>query len=314
MIYPLTKDDLLASSLYNQYWYYSIELIPEVLTQGAHHLNLGLTRRLLKQCDVEDRNCLDIGTMEAAVPVLLSRRGAAKIVGVDIAPFYDKINAVKHYTRAGFEYYSGLTHGRTVQFLKEKGHINFDVVVLSGVLYHCFGPLHTLAMARSLLKTGGLMIIETFAVLDEQHAMFFNTAGMFTPDPSSYFLISIPLLDYILRYFKLAPLDCVHGQSSIVDGHKCIRFGVVCRAVNDTVADPNDKWMSGATEIVDYRTLFDWDIIDKGSRDPVIYYNEGKTQFLRKDTGTCDLWQAAQHQPSIALEVKDSVIYLQDVF
>ena len=39
-------------------------------------------------------------------------------------------------------------------------------------------------MARSLIRTGGLMIVETFAVVDEQYAMFFNARGFFTPDPT----------------------------------------------------------------------------------------------------------------------------------
>jgi hypothetical protein len=34
--------------------------------------------------------------MEAAVPVLASRRLAKKAVGVDMAPFHSKIEAVKH--------------------------------------------------------------------------------------------------------------------------------------------------------------------------------------------------------------------------
>ena len=78
--------------------------------------------------------------------------------------------------------------------------VNFDVVVLSGVLYHCFGPLHTLAMARSLIRTGGLMIVETFAVVDEQYAMYFNARGFFIPDPSTYFSPSIALLGTLCIY------------------------------------------------------------------------------------------------------------------
>ena len=88
--------------------------------------------------------------MEGAVPILLSRRAAGPIVAVDIS-YRERIAAVKHYTGARFDYHSGLTHGNTVSFLRSQGVVNFDVVVLSGVLYHCFGPLHTLAMARSLI-------------------------------------------------------------------------------------------------------------------------------------------------------------------
>jgi SAM-dependent methyltransferase len=315
MGFPSSREELLASPLYNQYWYYNIELMPELLTKGAGHLNLGLTRKLLKGCEVQGRRCLDIGAMECAVPILLSRRKAEHVVGVDIASFDAKVDAVRHYTGAKFDYHSGLTHGNTLSFLKNKHDLNFDLVVLSGVLYHCFGPLHTLAMARSLVRTGGIMIVELFSVIDEQFGMFFNKGGMFTPDPSSYFLISVPLLDYVLRYFKLAPLDCVHGQHSTVGGrYKCARVAVVCRAQNDVLATAGDTWMSEATKIVDYLTLFDWSVVDKSAADPVTYQKTAAATVFRKDTGTCDLYETVLKSAPMDLVKQDSIIRLADLY
>ena len=80
MTFPDDREAIERSSFFNEKWYYSIELIPGLFTQGANHRNLGLTRDLLKRCEVKDRRCLDIGTMEGAVPILLSRRGAGPIV------------------------------------------------------------------------------------------------------------------------------------------------------------------------------------------------------------------------------------------
>lgn len=224
------------------------------------------------------------------MPVLLSRRGAAKIVAIDVAPFEDKIAAVKHYVGVEFDYYSGLLHGKTVEFLKERRQVNFDLVVLSGVLYHCFGPLHTLAMARSLVRTGGLMLVETFAAIDEQHAMFFNAHGMFTADPSTYLLPSVPLLDYLFRYFKLQPIDCAYGERSLVGKHQCARVATVCRAVDAVVAEPADPWIHAATGIVDYLTLCDWQLIENREDDPVGYDVRPRTAKMRDDiAGACDL-------------------------
>ena len=194
MTFPDVREAIERSSFFNEKWYYSIELIPGLFTQGANHRNLGLTRDLLKRCEVQDRRCLDIGTMEGAVPILLSRRehGPHRGRGHQL-PRADRRRQALH-GRPLQDYHSGWVHGNTVSFLRSQGVVNFDVVVLSGVLYHCFGPLHTLAMARSLIRTGGLMIVETLAVVDEQYAMFLDRRGFFTPDPSTYFLPSIALL------------------------------------------------------------------------------------------------------------------------
>jgi SAM-dependent methyltransferase len=299
--YPTSSDALARSALLNQYWYYTIELLPGLVTPGAGYLNFGLTRRLLAKCDVKNRSVLDVGTMEAAIPLLAHRQAARKAVGVDIAQFDEKIAAVQHYTGTQFDYYSGLIHGTTVSRLKEKGHSSFDIVVLSGVLYHAFGPLNTLAVARSLVRTGGLMIVETWATADQEQGMFFNTGGRFTSDPSTYFLITVPLLDYVLRYFKLQPIDCIYGLVRERDSHKTMRVSTVCRAVNDIPA--GDNWMREATKIVDYVTLIDWDSIEASGRDPVAYADE--------DDKT-DLYNVVSTKAPTDLSPVDAVIKLSD--
>ena len=311
--FPSRREEVLRSGFFNQDWYYSIELLPGLFTNGSKHRNFGLTRHLLRRCEVEGRRCLDFGTMEGAAPVLLSRRGAGHVVGVDFTPCDDRVAAVQHYTGARFDYHSGLLHANTVPFLKSTGRVNFDVVVLSGVLYHCFGPLHTLAYARSLLRTGGLLILETFSVVNAECAMYFNKQGVFTKDPSSYFLPSVPLLDYVLRYFKLAPLDCVHGGYAALgrgtNGYKTARVAVACRATNEIVAQ-DDPWMQEATRIVDYVTLIDWDLIDKSGGSPPAF--EGASRFLDPRTETCDLLQTVQKTRPLDLPESVAVLALGD--
>jgi SAM-dependent methyltransferase len=312
ILFPSSKEDIVHASFFNESWYYSIELVPGLFTRGANHRNLGLTRNLLSKCQVTDRRCLDIGTMEAAVPVLLSRRGAGSIVAVDVGPCPDRIEAVKHYTGARFDYYAGLTHGQTIPFLRDKGATNFDIVILSGVLYHCFGPLHTLAVARSLVRTGGLLIVETFAAVDDQYAMFFNARGVFTRDPSSYFLPSVPLLDYILRYFKLAPIDCVHGGHSQVGRYQTARVAIACRATNEVVAK-NDAWMDAATGIVDYVTLIEWGLIEKSGVNPPAFESPA-AEFLQRDTESCDVIRTVLETRPLDLPESVAMIRLTDQY
>jgi 2-polyprenyl-3-methyl-5-hydroxy-6-metoxy-1,4-benzoquinol methylase len=130
---------------------------------------------------------------------MLQRRGAELVPGVDVMECSAKVDVVQYYTKAYLDYHGGLTHGQTVSFLRERYGGNFDLVIFLGVLYHCLAPLHALGMARSLVRTGGVMIVETLAALDKQQAMFFNTMGMISADPSTFFTMSVPLFEYFLR-------------------------------------------------------------------------------------------------------------------
>lgn len=309
-VLPRTDEDIAKSGFFNQYWYYSIELTPGLYTPGLKHQNLGLTRELLSRCEVEGRRCLDIGTMEAAVPILLSRRGAGQVIGVDVMECHQKVDAVKHYTDTEFIYHGGLTHQRTAPFLRQRYGGNFDLVVLSGVLYHCFGPLHVLAMARSLVRTGGVMVVETFAAIDKQQAMYFNAGGVLSRDASTYFLMSVPLLEYLLRYFKLEPLDCVAGPVTMAGERPGARVAVVCRATNELEAQ--DPWMQAGIHQVDYRTLIDWEEIDSGGANPPAY-GLPASPFVTAGGG-CDVTRTAFEAPALVPPERMTVVGMDDVY
>jgi 2-polyprenyl-3-methyl-5-hydroxy-6-metoxy-1,4-benzoquinol methylase len=307
---PESAGEIEASEGFNQYWYYSVELAPGVYTPGQKHLNLGLTRELLSRCEVENRRCLDIGTMEAAVPVLLSRRKAKEVVAVDVMSCEQKVQIVKHYTGARFHYHGGITHARTVPLVHRRYGGNFDLVVLSGVLYHCFGPLHVLAMARSLVRSGGLMIVETFTAVDKEQAMFFNARGTLSHDPSTYFLISVPLLEYLLRYFKLTPIDCVASHPVTIEGRKCARVAITCRATNE-LGPGADPWMKAAAGEVDYLTLVDWGSIDSSGENPPAYTSPA-TRFA--SDGRCDVTRTVLEMPPLELPERVAMIGLEDLY
>jgi 2-polyprenyl-3-methyl-5-hydroxy-6-metoxy-1,4-benzoquinol methylase len=310
--FPSSKEEIESTDFFNESWYYSVELVPGLYTQGAHHRNLGLTRSLLARSEVEGRSCLDIGTMESAVPVLLSRRGAAPIVAVDLFNCEDRIAAVKHYTGTEFEYYPGLTHDRTAPFLEERGYANFDIVVLSGVLYHCYGPMDVLAMARSLLRTGGLLIVETLATLDEEPAMFFNSRGRFSPDPTTFFLPSVGLLEYVLRYFQLAPLDAVGSLRFQEGGRTTGRVAVACRATNE-VASTDDPWMRDAGKLVEYMTRFNWRGVDRTGVNPPAF-EASPSRVIDRSTGTCDVTRTVLDLPPMELPERVARIALEDLY
>ena len=124
----------------------------------------------------------------------------------------------------------------------------FDFVNLSGVLYHVFSPLHTLASARPLVKKNGLFMHSTNVVNEHSDVMHFNTRGMLQGKPNTFWYPSIPLLEYFLRYFNFAPVDCLYSchpsDSALhVPGKECGFISIVCRAVDPGAALPaHDQW------------------------------------------------------------------------
>jgi 2-polyprenyl-3-methyl-5-hydroxy-6-metoxy-1,4-benzoquinol methylase len=159
----------------NDFWYYTVELPDGRFTPGQNFNNIALTRNLLKAAKVEGSRCFDWGTTEALVPTLLAKRGARQVVAVDVRDYSEKVELVKSWHRVQFEYYSHILSDNTVAFAKSIGD-RFDIVVLSGILYHVFSPVHLLGYARSLARLGGLVIIETAAILDQAYTMQYNWA------------------------------------------------------------------------------------------------------------------------------------------
>ena len=65
----------------------------------------------------------------------------------------------------------------------------FDLINLSGVLYHVFSPFHVLAGLRPFLKKNGLMIITTNVINRDDWSMEFNNSGNLQSE-SSHVLVS----------------------------------------------------------------------------------------------------------------------------
>lgn len=307
-------------SLLDRYWYYAIELAPGVTTPGKRFPNVALTRDLLSRVDVADLRCLDIGTMEALIPVLLAKRGAAETVAVDGLDFGEKVAAVQAAHGARFAYLPNVLSGSLVRALEERyagdltnhrfaggpaPRLDFDVVVLSGVLYHVHSPLHVLASARSLLRSGGLMLVET-AVLDaDAHLMQWNFAGSgYVYGPTDTWFMTVPLLDHFLRFLKLLPLDA----RWIPAGDGVARFACLARAVDFRPRLPAESLMDDAAWNLEHAALHRENLFADPKLPPVGYAPSHKPVY-RPGLGSCDLF--ATMKASAPLALRDELVELR---
>jgi 2-polyprenyl-3-methyl-5-hydroxy-6-metoxy-1,4-benzoquinol methylase len=323
--FPDAAEDLAKSDVFTGWWYYSVELMPGLITNGQYPDNFPmLPRILLRNCDLRGTTCLDVGSMEGLIPVVMCRQGAKTVLATDaIAHCQQKMAALRHYYQATFEFQQiGLMYDLTTK-LRKLGTPSFDVINLSGVLYHVFSPLMVLAGVRALLKRNGLMIVSTNVVIDDAFTMQFNNAGRLQDEINTFWYMSVPTLDYFLRYLKLAPIDCLYIphryiKSSIryVTNVESGYLSVVCRARDDVLPSREDDWMrKSAQQSWEYSGLVDSDFCSPHAVTQVAYSATIENNLLRDDTGTIHLLRAL---PSRTIHEADKatdahVLHLADV-
>jgi 2-polyprenyl-3-methyl-5-hydroxy-6-metoxy-1,4-benzoquinol methylase len=308
--FPKTAQELKSSSLYNGWWYYSVELMPDMIAQGIYPPDLPmLPRMMLKRCELAGMTCLDLGSMEGLMPVLMRRGGARAVLATDAIPHCtEKMDAVQHYYGVDFDYKSV---GLMYDLGKKLGGRGFDLINCSGLLYHVFSPLLVLAGMRSLLKKNGLLIVSTNVILDDSYRMTFNNAGRMQPEGNTFWYTSAKLLDYLLRYLKLAPLEClffphteIRSNVKYVFNETSGYLSVLCRAVDHILPTRDDEWMAESEQRSwEHRELVDWKQAERQPASDIKYRGQIDRRYMREDIDCIDLSRAVeQGAPVLAAE------------
>ena len=296
-------------------WYHSLELLPTVFTNGTDHANIAITRALLCGCEIEDMKCLDIGAEDFLITLLLLRRRANVVAAYDRKNKKEKADFLKTHFHVNFEYISGI-HLSELSVKTRKLSISpFDVVIFSGVLYHMLAPLSGLALVRGLVRNGGLLVIETATVVSKTIAMYFNAKGRFYSH-TTYWQISVECLDYLLRFLKLAPIDCLYlGRPETLfpdqpTERHVARVGIVCRAVEDCLPSEDDQWMSQALFDRDFCEFLDWNRVVTNL--PAVQYKiQNPSLVMRQDTQTVDIFRTIEQNRPLVIKNPDRQIRLQ---
>jgi len=168
------------------YWYHRIELAPGVITPGFHleplwdHL-----RSVRDKIDYRDKVVLDIASFDGMFAFEAEKKGAKVVVATDCLyrSFSNllfcrevlKSRAVPYYNVSPYGLSDRLDVYFDEQYLDEEEDRRFDIVQHFGLLYHLRDPMLSLSQARSVLKPGGKLIIETDVVLNGSESfMLFN--------------------------------------------------------------------------------------------------------------------------------------------
>ena len=318
--FPADAEELRASSLLNSWWYYQVQLLPGAVAEGQFPASIPMLPRLMmRRCSLKGASCLDVGTMEGLTPVLMVRGGAKRVLAVDgIDHCVEKLAAVQHYYRAPFEY---RTVGPMYSLSEKLDGEGFDLINCSGLLYHVFSPLMVLAGIRCALKRNRLMIVATNVIVDRGFVAEFNAAGALQEEINTFWYLSTGLLDYLLRYLRLAPIDCLYQPHDAMDAPWRMKTGkdsgyaaVLCRAIDHELPAEGDQWMAqSAGESWEYEWIPDWEhaaaqpVSRIGARTP----GAGPAwlqRLSRKTPPAIDITSAVEDQPPVlrAEEQSDS--------
>jgi len=306
-----THSDL--EQLASGWWYYSIELKSGLVTKGRDDPGVALVREALRRIRIAGRQCIDIGVQEALIPVLLCRHGAASVEAQDRFPMTRKVNAVKQAYGVDFTYVEG---GSIVDFSSGREARNAgpaDIVIFAGVLYHMFDPLAGLCRVRALAGLGGIVMLETAAVVisdTDFPVTYFNARNSLYPS-STYFLPNATWLDAALRFVGLEPLDCLflrHGN------RKDIRLGricVPCRAVlPQDIADPQKRAWERDYIARDFSEFIDLSRLSL----PVtpVSYDQSRSTAIRQTDGSIDIASTVQKGVPTPVTKQDTTLMLAD--
>jgi SAM-dependent methyltransferase len=247
------------SAILERFWYYSVELTPGVFVPTVRANNYASPRHALSHVDVHGLRCLDIGTMEGLIPALWARNGARQVVALDsVAYCINNVDVLKKFHDVSFDYLLMPSKANVFDFLNDvqwigntpddpnvAGYREFDVVNLSGVLYHVWSPLHWLASCRPLVREGGLLFVSTHLLRTDYGEMRFNTRGRYDLEADTFWHISPSLFEYVLGLLALKPIYIVGGlcNNSLNKDDPSVYVTVVCRALDKPIIPTGDAWM-----------------------------------------------------------------------
>ena len=253
------------------YWYHKIDLGHGIITPGFDYDPLwDNIRKVRRMIDYKDKTVLDIASFDGLWSFEAERLGSKMVVATDCLyrtfknfMFCRDIlgsQCVPYYNVSPYHLVERLDVFLQENFDKEKPYERmFDIVQHLGLLYHLRDPLLSISQARSCIKTGGNLLIETNVIMDtDESFMLYNgipfthrvsdnysvwwiptvncmkemlLASLFEPDESSISIIEFtpPLLSKISRFPKQAHNDAKE---------KDYRIGRLCMTAR--AADPQD--------------------------------------------------------------------------
>jgi tRNA (mo5U34)-methyltransferase len=176
-------------------WVHTIDLGNGIVTPGRWPPN-GLILQAFDQIDFTGKRVLDIGSWDGLWSFEAEKRGAAEVYATDDIS-QRHVHSTRTFTLAKDILESNVRYfpETPVERVPSLG-VKFDIVLFLGVYYHLRDPLRALAILRSVLNEGGLIIIEGEVCYNRRKsfARFLYTDIVYD-DSSNWWIPSIKCLE-----------------------------------------------------------------------------------------------------------------------
>lgn len=185
----LNKNNLKSEIKKFSYWYHKIKLGKGIVTPGLDLDPIwNNLRKVRKKIEYKDKLVLDIATFDGMFAFEAEKLGAKTVVATDCLYnslenfLFCRATLKSKKTKPFFNISPYNLSDRLDIFFQEdfsdkiKNHYRkFDIVQHFGLLYHLKDPMLSLAEARSVIKNGGHLILETDIILENnQSIMVYN--------------------------------------------------------------------------------------------------------------------------------------------
>lgn len=204
----------IAEQVARRTWYHKIDL-HGVVTPGYDFDGLwNLIRKVRQGVDYAGRAVLDLASYDGMWAFEAEALGAAQVIATDIYPtrvldnflFCREILGSRchpFYNVSPYHLHQRLD-GVLREREREQGGGKFDIVQNFGLLYHLRDPLWCLSQCRSVIKDGGVMIVESAVDLSSQElTMRFNAnataEAMYLDDITTWWAPTVPCLVEMLK-------------------------------------------------------------------------------------------------------------------
>ena len=270
---PTWSDEQINAELANyNYWYHKVNLSDKITTPGMNlepiWENIDKVR---KNISYKGKDVLDIATFDGKFAFEAENLGARTVVATDC--LYKSYN--------NFIFCKQVLGSRVIPFFNispynlterldvyfDENYDNelpnsrfFDIVQHFGLLYHLQNPMYSLAQARSVLKLGGYLIIETDILLDETESiLLFNGIPNFTRVRDNSSVWWAPTKTSLFEMLEVNFFEVLHDSysqiefkvpvstlGSLKDGKKLGQFNigracVIAKAIPNIINDKDGK-------------------------------------------------------------------------
>lgn len=227
----LSKEQLLKKLKEDfTYWYHRIDLGDGIVTPGFNYDPLwDNIRKVRKNINYKGKIVLDIAAFDGLFSFEAEKLGAKTVIATDCLYrsfrnflFCKEVLGSKclpYYNVSPYNLFERLDVFFQENYNNEKLYDRmFDIVQHLGLLYHLRDPLLSLSQARSCLKIGGALLIETNIITDSDESFMLYNGIPFTHRASkNYSVWWVPTVNCLKEMLMASLFEPINESISIVD-------------------------------------------------------------------------------------------------